>query len=132
MAARAKLTVAVKTVIKVQDMVQVINGRNGGRITPPKDSERANARSQGRRGVVREVNREKCTLIVDGVNIVHKHERANPQKNHRGGRVDKEAPVAISSVRLVCPECDAAVRVRNGRDDKGYPVRVCVKCKATF
>jgi large subunit ribosomal protein L24 len=123
---------AGRTLIRARDTVQVVSGRDGGRLTPPSDKERDTARSQGKRGRVRVVDRAAGTLLVDGVNIVHRHERPNPQKGHRGGRVDKEAPVAISAVRLVCPSCDRAVRVRPGRDEKGKPVRVCRKCNATF
>jgi large subunit ribosomal protein L24 len=122
----------VKTLIRARDTVQVVSGRDGGRITPPGDSEREGARAQGKRGRVRLVDRARGRLIVDGVNIVHRHERPNPQKGHRGGRVDKEAPIAISSVRVVCPACDRAVRVRPGRDQKGQRVRVCTKCQENF
>ncbi len=122
----------VKTLIHVKDNVQVVSGRDGGRLTPPSDAEREGARAQGKRGRVRLVDRVKGRLIVDGVNIVHRHERPDPQKGHRGGRVDKEAPIAISAVRLVCPGCDKAVRARSGKDDKGKRVRVCIKCNATF
>jgi large subunit ribosomal protein L24 len=121
-----------RTLIRARDTVQVVSGRDGGRLTAPSEAERERARGQGKRGRVRMVNRAKGTLIVDGVNIVHRHERPNPQKGHRGGRVDKEAPIAISAVRLVCPSCDRAVRVRAGRDKDGKLLRVCTKCDATF
>ena len=122
----------VSTLIRTKDLVQVVSGRDGGRITPPSDAEREKARRQGKRGRVRVVDRAKGRLIVDGVHIVHRHEKPNPQKGHRGGRVDKEAPIAISAVRLVCPGCDRAVRVKPGRDEKGKLVRVCRKCSASF
>jgi large subunit ribosomal protein L24 len=122
----------LKTLIRVKDTVQVVSGRDGGRLTTPSDAEREGARAQGKRGRVRVVDRAKGRLIVDGVMIVHRHERPNPQKGHRGGRVDKEAPIAISAVRLVCPGCDKAVRVKSKKDDKGKRVRVCIKCDATF
>ena len=123
---------APKSLIRAKDTVQVVSGRDGGRITTPTDKERDGARSQGKRGRVRSIDRAAGRLIVDGVNIVHRHERPNPQKGHRGGRMDKEAPVSISAVRLVCPSCDAACRAKRGRDDKGNLVRVCNKCSATF
>ncbi len=122
----------VKTLIRAKDTVQVISGRDGGRVTAPSDAEREGARAQGKRGRVRVVDRAKRRLIVDGVNIVHRHERPNPQKGHRGGRVDKEGPIAISAVRLVCPGCDRAVRARAGRDEKGNRIRVCTKCQEKF
>jgi len=122
----------VKTLIRTRDTVQVISGRDGGRITPPSDAEREKARPQGKRGQVRTMDRARGRLLIDGVNIVHRHERPNPQKGHRGGRVDKESPVAISSVRLVCPGCDRAVRVKAGRDEKGRATRICRKCGHAF
>ena len=127
-----KLDHPVKTRIRVGDLVQVVAGRDGGRITPPTDAEREKARSQGKRGKVRTVDRARGRLLVDGVNMVRRHEKPNPQKGHRGGRVDKESPVAFSSVRLVCPSCDKAVRVKTGRDEKGNPNRVCKSCSASF
>ena len=122
----------VKTLIRARDTVQVVSGRDGGRLTPPSDAERDGARPQGKRGRVRVVDRARGRVIVDGVNIVHRHERPNPQKGHRGGRVDKEAPLALSAVRLVCPGCDRAVRVKRRRDENGKVVRVCTRCEATF
>jgi large subunit ribosomal protein L24 len=122
----------VSTMIRAKDLVQVVSGRDGGRVTAPSDAEREKARRQGKRGRVRVVDRAKGRLIVDGVNIVHRHEKPNPQKGHRGGRIDKEASIAISTVRLVCPSCDRAVRVKPGRDEKGRLVRICRKCSASF
>jgi len=127
-----RLEKPIKTLIRSKDMVQVVSGRDGGRLTPPGDAERESARAQGKRGRVRVVDRARARLIVDGVNIVHRHERPNPQKGHRGGRVDKEGPIAISAVRLVCPACDRAVRARAGRDEKGNLVRICTKCDEKF
>ncbi len=123
---------AGRTLIRARDTVQVVSGRDGGRLTPPSEREREGARSQGKRGQVRLVDRARGRLVVDGVNIVHRHEKPNPQKGHRGGRVDKEGSVAISAVRLVCPACDRPVRVKPGRDEKGKPVRVCRKCGESF
>lgn len=123
---------AVKTMIRSKDLVQVITGRDGGRVTTPAEAEREKARDQGKRGRVRQVDRNRGRVIVDGVNIVHRHERPNPRKGHRGGRVDKEASIALSSVRLVCPGCDKAVRVKPGRNEKGRPTRVCRECGAAF
>jgi len=122
----------VKTMIRAKDQVQVVTGRDGGRLAPPSEAEREGARDQGKRGRVRQVDRLRGRVIVDGVHIVHRHERPNPRKGHRGGRIDKEAPIALASVRLVCPGCDKAVRVRPGRDEKGNLKRICRECGASF
>jgi large subunit ribosomal protein L24 len=132
MAVLADRSAVTRTLFRTNDMVQVISGRDGGRVTAPADGERGSARPQGKRGRVRSINRAKGRLVVEGANIIHRHERPDPAKGRRGGRVDVEGTVAIASVRLVCPGCDRAVRVRRGRDDKGRLVRVCSKCSATF
>jgi len=121
-----------KTMIRAKDLVQVITGRDGGRLTAPGEAEREGAREQGKRGRVRQVDRRRGRVLVDGVHIVHRHERPNPRKGHRGGRIDKEAPIALSAVRLVCPTCDKPVRVRPGRDEKNKLTRVCRECGAAF
>ena len=67
-------------------------------------------RDKGKRGAVeRMVSADR--VIVDGINIVKKHTRANPQTNEPGGIVDAEAPIAISNVALLNPETDKADRV---------------------
>jgi len=125
-------TEPAKTMIRTKDLVQVVTGRDGGRVTAPGEAEREGARQQGKRGRVRQIDRLRGRLIVDGVNIVHRYERPDPKKGHRGGRIDKEASVALASVRLVCPSCDKAVRVKPGRDEKGRLTRVCRGCGAAF
>ncbi len=65
--------------------------------------------SKGQQGKVLVVNREKTTVIVEGVNMVSKHTRANA-KSPQGGIVKKEAPVHISNVMFV--------------DDKGNTTRI--------
>lgn len=122
----------VKTIIRAKDLVQVVSGRDGGRLTAPAEKERQTAREQGKRGRVRTVDRAGGRAVVDGVNIVHRHERPNPRKGHRGGRIDKEAWVALAALRLVCPSCDRAVRVKPGRDEKGNRTRTCRKCSHVF
>ena len=68
-------------------------------------------RSKGKSGKVLSVNPEKRTVTVEHANIIKKHTRANPQKNIRGGILEKEGPVHISNVMLVCPGCGKHTRV---------------------
>ena len=95
--------------IKKNDNVLVIAGRDRGRVLR----------------VVPSKNR----LIVEGVNFIKRHTRANPQRNIKGGIVEREATLALSNVQLVCPECGAPTRIGRKRLDDGRSVRVCVKCK---
>jgi large subunit ribosomal protein L24 len=86
-------------------------------------------RDRGKRGRVLRVEPSKGRVIVEGVNFIKRHTRANPQKNIKGGIVEREALLDASNVQLVCPECSATTRVGRRRLDDGRRVRVCVKCK---
>jgi large subunit ribosomal protein L24 len=86
-------------------------------------------RDRGKRGRVLRVVPEKGRVVVEGVNFVKRHTRANPQKNVKGGIVEREAPLSASNVQLVCPECGAPTRIGRRLLDDGTRVRYCVKCK---
>jgi large subunit ribosomal protein L24 len=86
-------------------------------------------RDRGKRGRVLRVVPSKNRLIVEGVNFIKRHTRANPQRNIKGGIVEREATLALSNVQLVCPECGAPTRIGRKRLDDGRSVRFCVKCK---
>ena len=84
---------------------------------------------RGKRGRVLSVLPDKGRLIVEGVGIIKRHTKPNPQKNVKGGIVEREAPIHASNVQLVCPECGAQTRIGRKRLDDGRRVRFCVKCK---
>jgi len=86
-------------------------------------------RDRGKRGRVLSVQPDKGRVIVEGVSIVKRHTKANPQKNVKGGIIEREAPLSASNVQLVCPECGAPTRVGRKLQDDGRRVRYCVKCK---
>ena len=86
-------------------------------------------RDRGKRGRVLRVVPDRGRVIVEGVNFIKRHTRANPQKNVKGGIVEREAPLSASNVQLVCPECAKPTRVGRQLTDDGRRVRVCVKCK---
>ncbi len=89
-------------------------------------------RSKGKTGKVLTVNREKGRVTVEHANIIKRHTRPNPSKNVRGGIVDKEGPIHISSVMLICPGCDKHARVGHTKLPDGTRVRVCRRCNTTF
>jgi large subunit ribosomal protein L24 len=89
-------------------------------------------RSKGKTGKVLTVNREKGRLTVEHANIIKRHTRPNPSKNVRGGIVDKEGPIHISSVMLICPGCGKHTRVGHTKLPDGTRVRVCRRCDTTF
>ena len=90
-------------------------------VTAGKDS--------GKRGRVLRVLPVKNRLIVEGVNLIKRHTRPNPQKNIKGGIVEREASLHASNVQLVCPECGAMTRVGHRVLNDGRKIRVCRKCE---
>jgi large subunit ribosomal protein L24 len=84
---------------------------------------------RGKRGRVLRVIPEKGRVIVEGVNFIKRHTKPNPQKQVKGGIVEREAPMHASNVQLVCPECSAPTRIGRRVLEDGRRVRFCVKCK---
>jgi large subunit ribosomal protein L24 len=89
-------------------------------------------RSKGKTGKVLSVNPAKSTVTVERANIIKKHTRANPSKNVRGGILDKEGPIHVSNVMLVCPGCGKHTRAGHTTLPDGTKVRVCRRCNQTF
>ncbi|MGE0446018.1 MAG: 50S ribosomal protein L24 [Vicinamibacterales bacterium] len=86
-------------------------------------------RDSGKRGRVLKVLPAKNRLVVEGVNIIKRHTRPNPQRNIKGGIVEREASLHASNVQLVCPECSKTTRVGRKILADGRKVRVCRKCE---
>ena len=85
-------------------------------------------KDNGKRGRVLRVLPLKNRLIVEGVNMIKRHTRPNPQRNIKGGIVEREASLHASNVQLVCPECGKMTRVGRRVLGDGRKVRVCRKC----
>ncbi|NJN93541.1 MAG: 50S ribosomal protein L24 [Anaerolineales bacterium] len=66
-------------------------------------------------------------LVVRGVNIRKKHQRPISQTRTQTGIIEREVPVHISNVMLVCPSCDEASRV-GFRIEGDKKMRVCKRC----
>jgi large subunit ribosomal protein L24 len=86
-------------------------------------------KDRGKRGRVVRVVADKNRLLVEGVNIIKRHTKANPQKNIKGGLVEREAPLHASNVQLLCPECGKPTRIGRKILGDGRKVRVCRKCE---
>ena len=67
-------------------------------------------RDKGRRGAVLEVHAD-GRVLVEGINVVKKHTRANPQANKPGGIIDKEMPLPISKVAIWNPAAKKSDRI---------------------
>ena len=86
-------------------------------------------KDRGKRGRVLKVVAGKNRLVVEGVNFIKRHTKANPQRNIKGGLVEREAPLHASNVQLVCPECGKATRLGRRILEDGRKVRICRKCE---
>lgn len=89
-------------------------------------------RSKGRSGKVLSVNPAKRTVTVEHVNMIKRHTRPNPSKNVKGGILEKEGPIHISNVMLVCPGCGKHTRVGHTTLPDGTKARTCRRCNTTF
>lgn len=68
-------------------------------------------KDKGRRGTVLRVLRDKDRVVVEGVNMVKKHVRGNPQRGESGGIQEREAALHISNIALYNPKTEKADRV---------------------
>jgi len=83
----------LKSRIKKNDSVKVVSGNSKGSV-----------------GKVLFIDREKGRVIVEGVNIIHRHTKPS-QKNQQGGIIKREAAINISNVMLMCPKTNQPTRI---------------------
>jgi large subunit ribosomal protein L24 len=76
--------------------------------------------------VTRDHNQDR--VVVQGVNIIIKHQRRTGDVRTQFGRIELEAPIHISNVMLVCPSCKEATRVGFRTLDDGSKARYCKSC----
>ena len=95
--------------VRKNDLVEVITGEE-----------------RERRGRVLEIIPAKTMAIVEGVNLVKKHQRARSQTKP-SGIVTVPAPVHISNLVLICPKCGKKAKVRMEKIENKR-VRICKKC----
>jgi large subunit ribosomal protein L24 len=85
-------------------------------------------RDKGKTGRVLSVHPAKQTVTVEHANIIKRHTRPNPSKNVRGGILDKEGPIHVSNVLVVCPACGKHTRVARTVLSDGTRSRACRRC----
>jgi large subunit ribosomal protein L24 len=86
----------------------------------------------GKQGRVLRVNATKGTAIVERVNFTKKHTKPNPGKNVKGGILERESPIKVDKLQVICPSCGEAARLGSHRDEENNVVRFCRKCKANI
>lgn len=96
--------------IKKNDKIIVLVGKEVGKI-----------------GTVLKVDSEKERVVVEKINMIKRHAKPSPQTG-QGGIVEKEGPIKISNVMIVCDKCTEPTRVGKRVLEDGSKVRVCKKC----
>ena len=100
-----------KVHVKTGDMVLVLSGKN-----------------RDKKAKVLKVLPKEQKVVVEGVNLVKKHQK--PKNNYQqGGIVEKEGAINSSNVMLICPRCNKPTKVAKDVMDNGQKSRVCKKCK---
>jgi large subunit ribosomal protein L24 len=100
--------------IHKNDLVKVLSGRD-----------------RGKSGKVLRVLVTERRALVEKVNVVKAHVRQS-QKNPQGGIVEREAPIVLSNLLVICPSCNKGTRIGFQILENHKKVRVCKKCKAEF
>ncbi len=112
---KAAARVHIPILLRRGDTVQVIAGRD-----------------KGKTGRVLSVDPRSGRVTVERVNIIKRHTRPNPSKNIAGGILEKEAPIQVSNVMIVCPGCGKHTRIGRNVLPDGTRARVCRRCGTTL
>ncbi|UCG78677.1 MAG: 50S ribosomal protein L24 [Nitrospirota bacterium] len=97
--------------IRKEDTVMILSGKE-----------------KGKQGRVLSVLNKKDMVLVEKINMIKKHMRPNKTYT-QGGIIEKEGPVHVSKVMLICPRCNKPTRISNVSLEGGKKVRGCKKCK---
>jgi large subunit ribosomal protein L24 len=84
-------------------------------------------KEKGKSGKVLRVLPEKGAAIVERLNFIKRHAKPS-QRMRQGGILEKEAPLALSNLMMLCPKCNKPVRTGKKRLEDRKSVRVCRKC----
>ncbi len=99
-----------RTYLRKDDQVEVIAGKDKGRV-----------------GKVLRVLSEKDSVVVERINMIKRHTKPT-EMNQQGQIVEKEAPIHVSNIQLICPECTKTGRIGKKILEDGTKVRVCKSC----
>jgi len=83
--------------------------------------------SRGERGKVLKVYPETHRVVVEGLNFIKRHVRPT-RTDPKGGIQEREAPIHVSNVMVICPNCGHATRIGHHTLEDGSKSRTCGKC----
>ena len=89
-------------------------------------------KDRGKTGRVLLVKPADGKIVVEGIQMIKRHTRANPQRNVKGGIVEKESAINLSNVALVCKNCGKHTRIKHQVLADDRTVRICKKCGSTI
>lgn len=95
---------------KLNDQVEVIAGKDKGRV-----------------GKIIKVLHRSDKALVENVNMIKRHTKPSAA-NQQGGIIEREAPIYLSNLKLICPGCTKTVRVGKKFLEDGVKIRFCKKC----
>ncbi|MEE9613687.1 MAG: 50S ribosomal protein L24 [Thermodesulfobacteriota bacterium] len=96
--------------IRKDDQVMVVSGKE-----------------KGKTGRVMRVIPNRGTVVLEKLNMVKRHTKPSSKHRH-GGIIEKEAPIAVSNVMIICDKCNKPVRVGKKLLEDGRRARCCRKC----
>ncbi len=97
--------------VKKNDKVRVISGKH-----------------KGKEGKILKIDLEKKRAIVERINFVKRHTRGGTKIGQHGGIIEKEAPLPLAKLILVCPKCSKPARTGIEVHEDKTRVRYCKKC----
>ena len=101
--------------VRKNDLVQVLTGSDAGK-----------------RGRVLRIFSDSGRVLIEGINMIKRHTKANPRQNIKGGVVEREAAIATSNVMIVDPETNLPTRIRRTRLTDGRKARVSVRSQGVI
>ncbi|NLM61077.1 MAG: 50S ribosomal protein L24 [Clostridiales bacterium] len=104
----------MKLHVRTDDTVVVISGKD-----------------VGKKGKVLATDPSTGMVLVEGVNIVSRHQKPRRQ-GEAGGIIEREGYIRASKVMRVCPKCSKPTRLAHKIDADGNKTRVCKKCGANI
>jgi len=81
----------------------------------------------GKSGKILKLLPKKQRVIVEKINMIKRHTRPTAQFR-QGGIIEREGPIHISNVMIICPKCSGPVRIGKRVLEDGSKVRICRKC----
>ena len=99
--------------LKVGDKVIVIAGSN-----------------KGKEGTIKKVLKKENRVIIEGINLVKKHQKGNGQES--GGILEIEAPIHASNVMIIDPKTKKPTRIGHSTDKNGKKIRVSKKSNSNL